>query len=281
MNKPTALIIDDDVDISNLFNMVLNLVGYECETANSAKEGLGKLAVYTPGLVLLDMQLDTALGGQDILYQIRSNPRLKDTRVIVVTGHPSMITPVTHLADYCLTKPIDLDRFKKVLDDLKTCQPAPRQSYFCDPVTGMYNAEFYISRLELATERAKRRLGFIFAVCIIQVGVRHASKDEPVDREVFNMVLSDATQSLVHSLRPTDTVARLSNSKLATLHEELENPENIKVIIRRIQTILMPPFDVDGQKYILTSQIGKATNKDLYQQAGDLIALAEHDLETQ
>ena len=280
MEKPCALVIDDDIDLSKLFGIVLNLVGYECEIANSAIDGLGKLATCTPALVLLDMQLDTALGGQDILYQIRGNPRLKNTQVIVVTGHPAMATSIGHLANYTLTKPIDMDHLKTVLDGLKIPPPAPRQDYFCDPVTGMYNAEFYFARLKHATERAKRRVDFIFAICVIEVGVKRVAGSEPVDHQAFNAVLCDATQSLVQSLRPTDTVARLANSKLATLHEELVNPENINVIVRRIQTILMPPFDHEGTKYTLTARIGKATNKDPYREAGDLITLAEHDLET-
>ena len=278
--KQSALIIDDDAEISNLLGMVLSLVGYECDIANSAKDGLARLATYTPNLVMLDLQLESSLSGKDILYQIRGNPRLKNTLVIVVTGYPSLAESIVQLADYTITKPINTDNLESILSGLKTGQLVPRQDYFCDPVTGLYNAEFFLTRLQHAAERAKRRTEFIFAVCLIQVSVKPMSGNEPVDQPVYNSVLSDATQSLVHSLRPTDTVARLSNSKLATLHEELRSPDDMKVIVRRIQTILMPPFTINGQKYLLTAKIGTASNREDYHRVDELVVIAEHNLET-
>lgn len=280
MEKLNALIIDDDLEISNLLCMVLSLAEYECDFSSSAKDGLVKLATYTPDLVLLDLQLEPGLSGQDILYQIRSNPRLKNTLVIVVTGYPSLAEPISRLADYILTKPIDIDHLTSTLSDLQKEQTSSRQDYFRDPVTGLYNAEFYLSRLQHAAERAKRRTDFVFAVCLIQVGVKPLIGDDPVDQSVYNTILSDATQSLVHNLRPTDTIARLSNSKLATLHEELRTPDDLKIIVRRIQTILMPPFTVNNQKYLLPAKIGTASSKEAYQRVDELIVLAEHNLET-
>ena len=100
-----ALVIDDDVDIANLFGMVLGLVGYDFEIANSARDALSMLATSTPDLILLDMALDTELGGQDILHQVRSNPRLKNTQVIAITGHPAMLEPVNDLVDLTMLKP--------------------------------------------------------------------------------------------------------------------------------------------------------------------------------
>lgn len=281
MEKPKALVVDDDVDIANLFGMVLNLVGYECDITTSAREGLSRLAIYSPDLVLLDMQLDTALGGQDILYQIRANPRLSDTRVIVITGHPSMVEPVASLVDFTLIKPIDIDKLKAILSGLKKSEPAAKPNYFCDPVTGMYNQDFFYTRLGHAFERAKRRPDFIFGVCLVLVNPDQSfskNLDEPI---VFNAVLREATQSLVQNVRPTDTVARLSHFKFATLHEELKKPEDIEVIINRIRTILTPPYRVENRSYTLSFRIGKATSKERYEKAEDLLVLAENNIRAQ
>ena len=279
MDKLKALVIDDDVDIANLFGMVLDLVGYDCDIANSARDGLSRLAIYNPDLVLLDMQLDTALGGQDILYQIRANPRLSNTRVIVVTGYPSMAEPIASLVDFTLIKPIDIDKLKAVLLKLKSGVSASKPNYFCDPVTGMYNQDFFYTRLEHAIERAKRRTDFTFAVCLVLVNPEQTLSKHLDESIVFNTVLRDATQSLIHNLRPTDTVARLSHFKFATLHEELRRPQDVDVIANRIRTILTPPFRVENRNYTLSFRIGKATSADLYEKADELLALAERNIQ--
>jgi PleD family two-component response regulator len=252
----SVLVIDDDVDIANLFGMVLGLVGYDYEIANSARDALSKLVTSTPDLILLDMALDTELGGQDILYQVRANPRLKNTQVIVITGHPLMLEPITNLADLTMLKPIDIDQLKAIAIRLKSnAQPAKRE-YFRDPVTGMYNQDFFFSRLELAIERARRRPEFIFAI------------------SVFTMSLN-----LLQNLRPTDTAARLSYYKFATLHEELREPADVKIICNRIRTILTPPFRINDRKLSLLFHIGQATSRDDFKTAEDMLIIAEQNME--
>jgi diguanylate cyclase (GGDEF)-like protein len=273
-----VLVIDDDVDIANLFGMVLGLVGYEFEIANSARDALSKLATSTPDLILLDMALDTELGGQDILYQVRANPRLKNTQVIVITGHPSMLESITNLADLTMLKPIDVEQLKAIATRLKSnTQPAKRE-YFRDPVTGMYNQDFYFSRLELAIERARRRPDFIFAVIVFTISLDLPSNTS-FDPAIFDRILREASSGLLQNLRPTDTAARLSYYKFATLHEELKDHADVKIICNRIRTILTPPFRINDRKVSLLFHIGQATNKDNHKTAEDLIILAEQDME--
>ncbi len=104
MEKLHVLIIDDDKDTANFFSMVLSLVGFDCDIVNSAKQALSRIAVTQPDMILLDMRLGLEIGGEDILYQIRSNPRLDETRVIVITAYPAMAEPITNLADLNLAQ---------------------------------------------------------------------------------------------------------------------------------------------------------------------------------
>jgi diguanylate cyclase (GGDEF)-like protein len=273
-----VLIIDDDVDIANLFGMVLGLVGYDFEIANSARDALSKLATSTPDLILLDMALDTELDGQDILYQVRANPRLKNTQVIVITGHPSMLEPITNLADLTLLKPIDVEQLKAIAIRLKTNPQPAKREYFRDLVTGMYNQDFFFSRLELAIERARRRTDFIFAINVFTISL-NLPADAPFDPAVFDKILREAASGLLQNMRPTDTAARLSYYKFATLHEELRDPADVKIICNRIRTILTPPFRVNDRKISLLFHIGQATSKENFETAEDLLTMAERDME--
>ena len=88
MNMLQVLIIEDDKDTAEFFKTVLELVGFECEIILSAKEALSTLSVCAPDLILLDIRLGVEISGEDILYQIRSNPRFDKTRVVIITGLP-------------------------------------------------------------------------------------------------------------------------------------------------------------------------------------------------
>jgi PleD family two-component response regulator len=278
MDRENALVIDDDADIANLFCMVLSLIGYNCETANSARSALSRLAASSPGLILLDLHLESELGGADILYQIRTNPRLKNSCVVIITGHPEMAIPVTSLADYVLHKPINIDQLKKVVLSLKAGPPPARRDYLRDPITGSYSQDLFASRLQHAAERFKRRPAFVYAVCVFEIGLQQSARTTQGDSLTLNLVLRDVSSRLTNNLRPTDTVARLAFSRFATLHEELVSPDDLRTIVQRIQTILTPPFQVNNQLYNLWYQIGRVTNAGR-EPKENLLELAEKDLQ--
>jgi PleD family two-component response regulator len=274
----SVLVIDDDVDIANLFGMVLGLAGFKFEVAYTARDALSKLATSTPDLILLDLVLDTELGGQDILHRVRSNPRLKNTQVIEITGRPSMLESIPNMADMTLLKPIDVEQLKTIAARLKSSTQLVKREYFHDPVTGMYNQDFFFSRLELAIERAKRRPDFNFAITVFTISLNLPAA-APFDPAMFDMILREAASGLIQNFRPTDTAARLSYYKFATLHEELKQPSDVKIICNRIRTILTPPFRVFDQKVSLLFHIGQATSKDNFKTAEDMLIVAEQDME--
>jgi DNA-binding response OmpR family regulator len=61
----------------------LELEGYEVDEASSAEEGLSKLRSRNHDLLLLDAELPGDRDGWSILKEIREDPGLTDTKVIV------------------------------------------------------------------------------------------------------------------------------------------------------------------------------------------------------
>ncbi|HEX7567056.1 MAG TPA: response regulator [Anaerolineaceae bacterium] len=142
MEKLQVLIIDDDRDIAGFFSTVLSLLGHECETVLSAKEALTRLAGSLPDLILLDLRLGTDIGGDDILYQIRSNPRFDNTRVVVITAYPTIAEMVTNLADLVLIKPVEVEQLKTLIARMEVYEVGPKRSPFRDPITQLFNRDF-------------------------------------------------------------------------------------------------------------------------------------------
>ena len=238
-----VLVIEDDRNIAEYFQAVLTMAGMLVEVVLSAREGLACLAGSAPSLILLDMHLGNEIGGEDILYQIRSNPRFDGTRVIVITGYPNTVPMVSELADLVLIKPVGIDQLTTLAQRMISLEVAPKALSFRDPVTTLFNQEFFDTRLELAFERAKRRPDFLFATIVFQVEVTGEQAEKvrlDIDRSVI--LLTDIARRLKQNLRPTDTIARVSGWKFVTLHEDLRQRDDTAVIVDRIQNILAAPF---------------------------------------
>src|SRR5262249_50442810 len=61
---PKLLIIDDDAHLRESLAEVLDLDGFECHQAGSAKEGIEKAQKLSPKVVLMDIQLPDSSGFQ-------------------------------------------------------------------------------------------------------------------------------------------------------------------------------------------------------------------------
>jgi DNA-binding response OmpR family regulator len=117
MREITALIIEDDQDISFLFSQALGAAGFKCEVALTGDEALERLAVTRPDVVVLDLHLPRVTG-TDILRQIRADERLRKTRVLVTTAHPSMAKTIGDEADLVMLKPVGFRQIRSLVSTL-------------------------------------------------------------------------------------------------------------------------------------------------------------------
>jgi len=105
MNNPLALVVEDQVDVGDVFSMTMKEAGFQTELVHSGDKALVWLAAKVPDVVILDIRLPH-VSGVDILRQIRADPRLAKTRVIVVTAYPESATFLYEYADLVLIKPV-------------------------------------------------------------------------------------------------------------------------------------------------------------------------------
>jgi len=276
MENGRALIIDDDKDTADLFRTILSLVGFDCEAVYSAKSALVYLAANDPDIVLLDMRLGLELDGSDILYQIRSNPRFDKTRVIVITAYPGMLGKVENIADLVLLKPVEVEGLKTLAT--RITQIRPKTSLFRDPVTNLYNINFFVTRLEHAYERTKRSPGYLFAVMAIQLVV------DPVGGELLGdeeneLILLRVASVLTKRYRPTDTFSHHGGLRVVALYEELKKPEDINVIIQRLHEDLTLELELRGVTRHITPVIGAVLNDPRFQEAEIILKTATDALD--
>ena len=106
-----ALVVDDDDDIRDATRDAMERRGYEVVAVGGGAEALAFLNYETPELVLLDLHMDD-MNGWEVLGAIRENPRLRSTKVVVVTGSDAKVSPPTAV----LRKPFKIAELMAILD---------------------------------------------------------------------------------------------------------------------------------------------------------------------
>lgn len=122
-----ALIVEDEESILLSLEFLLAQEGYSVATAQDGAAALKAAAERTPDLVLLDVMLPN-IDGFEVCRQMRANPALQKTRIMMVTarGRESEVAHGMMLgADAFLTKPFSTrELMEKIRSLLDTGSPA-------------------------------------------------------------------------------------------------------------------------------------------------------------
>jgi two-component system response regulator AdeR len=118
VEKPLALIIEDEDDLSFIFAEAIGEAGFETEIIKTGDEALARLAELVPDLVILDLHLPRVVG-TDILARIRQDGRLDGTRVIVATADATRAEILHERADLVLLKPIGYRQLRDLATRLR------------------------------------------------------------------------------------------------------------------------------------------------------------------
>jgi CheY-like chemotaxis protein len=84
--KKTILVVDDDPDIVETTKTILEKAGYKIETASNGTEALAKARDMKPDLMLLDIMMDKETEGFHVAYELRSDEKTKDIKILVLTN---------------------------------------------------------------------------------------------------------------------------------------------------------------------------------------------------
>ncbi|MBN1890869.1 MAG: response regulator [Thermoflexales bacterium] len=116
----TALVIEDDVDLSTIFTEAMQMAGFEVETIRDGSKAQARLAETTPDLIILDLHLPN-VSGKDLLAQIRADARLAKARIILATADARLADMLdeTEKDLLVLVKPISFGQLRDMAKRLK------------------------------------------------------------------------------------------------------------------------------------------------------------------
>ncbi|MGH8862490.1 MAG: response regulator transcription factor [Jatrophihabitantaceae bacterium] len=81
------LVIDDDSDIAALVGLKLELDGHSVDIEEDGSDGLARAQAVRPDVLIVDWTLP-GLTGPEICAQLRSDPAMSETWMIMLTARP-------------------------------------------------------------------------------------------------------------------------------------------------------------------------------------------------
>lgn len=130
--KRRILLVDDELAILLTLKAILEIHGFDVETAGSAKEAISKLKVNTYHMVITDMKMEHDKAGYDVI-RAANNTDYKPA-VAILTAYPLLGGDwKSEGAQSMLVKPMNTDdllrRIEVLLiqhEDQRQAKPAPR-----------------------------------------------------------------------------------------------------------------------------------------------------------
>jgi CheY-like chemotaxis protein len=86
MNKPTVLLVDDDIDFVRANRTVLNAAGYQVLTAHNGVEGLKIAREHHIDVAVLDVMMDTPEEGFVLARDLRKDEKTKHVPLVMLTS---------------------------------------------------------------------------------------------------------------------------------------------------------------------------------------------------
>lgn len=126
MKARSAVIIDDEPDVTSYLSALLSDHGWETHAANDVQQGLALVRAQTPDVVLLDLMMPER-GGLGVLVAIRKDTALRDTPVVIVSGIQEKLNADYHAylehfrhyrANAFVDKPVDAQALLRTIDEL-------------------------------------------------------------------------------------------------------------------------------------------------------------------
>lgn len=119
-SRPTVLVVDDVSDNLILISLSLQDMGYRVLTANDGEAGVSMAKMARPDLILMDIAMPQQ-DGLAATRRIREEVGFEDTPIVALTAFDTDgFRQAAFDAGFngYLTKPIDFDRLKKLMEML-------------------------------------------------------------------------------------------------------------------------------------------------------------------
>jgi DNA-binding response OmpR family regulator len=124
--KRRILLVDDELAILLTLKAILEINGFEVDTAASAKEGIARLSGNSYQMVITDMRMETETAGYDVIREAKKQDY--DPAVAILTAFPLLGSDWKEEgADSMLVKPMNTNDLLRQIEALLVNHEDKRQ----------------------------------------------------------------------------------------------------------------------------------------------------------
>jgi diguanylate cyclase len=288
LSSATVMIIDDEPIVIDVVQAFLEEAGYRrfIGVADALK-AIDAIKDNKPDVVLLDL-LMPGLNGLDILAAVRADPELRFIPVIVLTAASDAATKLKVLelgATDFLAKPVDASELTLRMRNSLAFKAYRDHLAYYDGLTGLPNRKLFQERLALGLRRAKRTQKHC---ALLHMNLdRFKQINETLGHRVGDALLKQVGIRLNESIRGTDmlsrmideketgwSVSRVGGDEFTVLLPDLDRVESAAIVARRILSVMLGAFDIEGTELYATPSIGISVFPDDAQDGDTLLSNA-------
>ena len=119
-----VLIVDDDFVARRSVEEILAAEGHEIvAVAEDGTDGLSLAIEHKPDLVIMDLHMP-GMSGKEVLYEIRANPDIMQTKVIISSADAALAQTLKDQADAILVKPVAPNSLQQLIIQLLNLEGA-------------------------------------------------------------------------------------------------------------------------------------------------------------
>jgi diguanylate cyclase (GGDEF)-like protein/PAS domain S-box-containing protein len=142
---------------------------------------------------------------------------------------------------------------------------------YTDPLTGLANRTSLVPALDQAVQRARRRNSKLAVVFLDLDGFKEIN--DAYGHDAGDALLVELAARLRDNLRASDLIARLGGDEFLVVLEEVQDPEPVEVVARKLLAETVRPYTLPGARASVTASIGISIFPD---DAADATALMKH-----
>ena len=86
MENAKILVVDDDLDFTKAIKVILESEQYSVVTAANRTEGMEKIRIDKPDLVMLDVMMSTWQDGFEMSRELKKDPQYKSIPILILTA---------------------------------------------------------------------------------------------------------------------------------------------------------------------------------------------------
>jgi diguanylate cyclase len=273
----TVMLVDDDPMMVEIVQTFLEEAGYSnFVTTNEPEQAMQLAREQRPDVFLLDLMMPK-VSGFDILAEVRNDPALRYTPVIILTAEsdsPAKLRALELGATDFLLKPVDPSELKLRLRNVLAFKAYQDRLADFDALTGLPNRNKFRAELDevLVAGQERSRTCALLHIDLdrfkqINDTLGHRAGDKLLRnvatllQELFANVAADWRKTKDPQARIP--LSRIAGNSFVALLPGLHNLEKVDVatsIARRVLNTFVEPFQIDGQELFMTCSIGIAVS---------------------